>query len=68
MYTSTPDAPELVPGIVTGNYGAGRINHGDFEWTFEDNTGSDAHDAALDTKLKSALVSYQTTFQGFFEK
>lgn len=67
MYSYTPDDPANVPGIVTGNYGAGRINHGDFTWTFEDNTGNDTHDAALDSTLKNAVVNYSSTLKGFFK-
>ena len=53
MYTYTPDAPEDVPAIVT-KY-AGRVNGGDFKWTF-----TDADDASYDvnTALKQKILNY----------
>ena len=37
MYTYSAVAAEDVPALVTGYYGAGRLNHGDFTYTFTDN-------------------------------
>lgn len=64
MYSYTPDAAEDVPAIVTGFYGAGRMNHGDLQWTF-DNSVDDAKDA-VDDALKSAVTNYATTLVGIF--
>lgn len=64
MYSYTPDAAEDVPAVVTGYYGAGRMNHGDLKWTF-DNSVDDAKDA-IDDALKSAVTNYATTLVGIF--
>lgn len=61
MYSYAADAAENVPAIVTGFYGAGRINHGDFTWTFEDIDGHNSASYAYDAKLGSALDNYKTT-------
>jgi pectate lyase len=64
MYDYTPDAAADVPSIVTGTYGAGRMQHGDFQWAF-DNATQDTNDAII-PELKSALQDYQTMWIGFF--
>lgn len=64
MYSYTPDAAEDVPAVVTGYYGAGRMNHGDLQWTFN-NSVDDAKDA-VDDALKSAVTNYATTLVGIF--
>lgn len=56
MYAYIPDAAADVPSVVTGYYGAGRLNHGDFTWDF---TGKDA-DYSVDSALKSALNNYKS--------
>lgn len=61
MYSYTPDAAADVPANVTGYYGAGRLNHGDFKYTI---TG-DA-DYNVDTKLKTALQNYKSQLVGGF--
>lgn len=66
MYPYTPAAAADVPALVTGYYGAGRMNHGDFTYTFKDNVGNDDTDSAYDTKLGSLLDNYQSTLVGFF--
>jgi len=66
IYTYIPDAAEKVPAIVTGYYGAGRMNHGDFTYTFPDNTGNDKTDAAYDSVLGALLDNYKSTLIGFF--
>ena len=66
MYTYTPAAAADVPALVTGYYGAGRMNHGDFTYTFRDNVGNDDTDSAYDTALGSMLDNYQSSFVGFF--
>jgi pectate lyase len=66
MYPYTPAAAADVPALVTGYYGAGRMNHGDFTYTFRDNVGNDDTDSAYDTTLGSLLDNYQSTLVGFF--
>ena len=66
MYTYNAVAAEEVPALVTGYYGAGRMNHGDFTYTFPDNVGSDDTDSAYDTTLGSLLDNYKTTLVGIF--
>ena len=67
MYAYNPDAADDVPGIVKGYYGAGRLNHGDFTYTFKDNVGNDDTDSAYDTTLGSLLDGYKSAFVGFYE-
>ena len=66
MYTYTPDAAADVPAIVTGYYGAGRMNHGDFTYTFKDNVGNDTTDSAYDSVLGDSLDNYQSAMVGIF--
>ena len=68
MYTYTADQAEDVPALVTGPYGAGRMNHGDLTHTFADNTGSDDVDSAIDQQLKDKLQGYASMLVGFFEQ
>ena len=35
MYTYAVDVATDIPGIVSGQYGAGRMQHGDFKWSFD---------------------------------
>ena len=67
MYPYTPAAAADVPALVTGYYGAGRMNHGDFTYTFPDNVGNDDTDSAYDTTLGSLLDNYQSSLVGFFD-
>ena len=64
MYRYTADDADAVPGRVTGYYGAGRMNHGDFSYSFKDNTGSDSDDSAYDTTLGGMLDNYKTALVG----
>lgn len=64
IYEYTPDETANVPAIVTGYYGAGRMNHGDFKWTF-DNSSEDANYSVI-TALKTALQNYKTSLKGVF--
>jgi pectate lyase len=66
MYTYNAVTAENVPALVTGYYGAGRMNHGDFTYTFPDNVGSDDTDSAYDSNLGSLLDNYQTSLLGIF--
>ncbi len=58
MYTYTADAAADVPAIVTGQYGAGRMQQGDFKWTF-DNAVDDAS-SDVNTPLKNAITNYKS--------
>ena len=64
MYGYQPCEAKDVPQRVTGYFGAGRLNHGDLTWTF-DNATDDA-DYGLNTALMSALKTYTTSLKGFF--
>ena len=64
FYTYTPDAAANVPGIVMGHYGAGRCEHGDFQWTFNNTTEDSNYDVI--SGLSNALKNYQTTLVGLF--
>ena len=66
IYAYTPDDAEDVPAIVTGYYGAGRMNHGDFEYTFPDNTGDENTDSAYDSVLGNKIDSYKSALVGIF--
>lgn len=56
IYNCTPDSPDDVPDIVTGQYGAGRCQKGDFSWEF-DNSVEDANTNVIEP-LKTALTNY----------
>ena len=60
FYSYTPDAADDVPGIVTGTYGAGRCQKGDFSFTF--NNSVDDADAEVNTALEAKLKSYTSSF------
>jgi pectate lyase len=66
IYTYTPDAADDVPAILTGYYGAGRMNHGDIVYTFKDNVGNDNTDSAYDATLGSLLDNYQSALVGLY--
>ena len=59
MYAYTPDAAIDVPAKVTGFYGAGRLNHGDLQWSFDNSKDDDSY--AVNSGLKSAVVNYKNT-------
>ncbi len=63
MYDYTPDAAADIPAKVAGFYGAGRLNHGDFNWTFD--SSEDTNDKIIDD-LKTAILNYKSTLVGIF--
>lgn len=63
-YRYKADDAEEVPEIVTGAMGAGRMNHGDFSWKF-DNAKEDSNDAVI-AGLNDAIKEYQSAFSGFY--
>ena len=64
LYECTPIATENVVASVTGQYGAGRCQKGDFSWTF--NNATEDASMEINAALKSALQSYKTSFVGFY--
>lgn len=61
IYSYITDNATDVPNIVTGSLGAGRMQHGDFSWTFNNST-EDA-DSDVNTALKDALVNYSPSVE-----
>jgi pectate lyase len=64
FYQYNPDNKEDVPAVVTGAYGAGRCEHGDFQWTF-DNATEDTNYEVI-TALSDALMNYTSSLVGIF--
>ncbi|MGI6242523.1 MAG: pectate lyase [Prevotella sp.] len=56
MYAYTPDEAANVPGKVTGYYGAGRLNHGDLQYTFDNSI--DDKDYSVNKSLATLLDNY----------
>lgn len=65
MYSYNVDDPAIIPSVVKGMYGAGRINHGDFKWTFNNN--SQDKDYEVISALSTAVQNYRNTLVGFYE-
>ena len=63
MYAVTPDAPANVPSIVQGDLGAGRMQHGDFSFTF---TSADDASHDLNPQLVAAIAAYQSSLDSIF--
>lgn len=57
IYTYTPIAATEVPAHVTGYWGAGRLDKGDFKWTFSNST-EDTNYGVIQ-ELKTALQNYK---------
>lgn len=64
MYDYEPVEAANVPSEVTGWYGAGRMNHGDFKWTF--NNSIDDTDYNVNKELKEAVTNYKSSLIGIF--
>ena len=64
MFSYTPLAGANVPATVTGYWGAGRLNKGDFKWSFTNSTDDASYD--LNTALKTAISNYTSTLVGIF--
>ena len=64
MHTYTPIPAADVPATVTGFYGAGRLNKGDFQWKF-DNATEDTNYAVI-SGLKTALKNYTSKLVKIF--
>lgn len=57
MYSYTPDKAEDVPAVVAGQFGAGRMQHGDFQWSFNNSVDDASYDINAD--LKKAVTNYK---------
>ncbi|MBQ7419624.1 MAG: Ig-like domain-containing protein [Prevotella sp.] len=57
------DNPEDIPEIVRGTLGAGRLQHGDFKWVFNNSLQDENYDVI--GELKTALVNYESTVISF---
>lgn len=64
IYAYTPNSATDVPGVVTGAYGAGRKQHGDFQWTFNNAVDDASYD--VNKPLKDALIAYKSSLVGAF--
>ena len=62
MPSITPDDPNDVPSIVMGDKGAGRCEHGDFRYTFNNATEDSNYDVISD--LRTKIDNYTTTLVG----
>ena len=60
FYMYSPDAAADIPSTVTGQYGAGRCQHGDFQYTF-DNATQDKNSEVI-TDLSNKLANYESKF------
>ena len=57
------EEPATVKATVTGELGAGRMQHGDFQWKFNNSLQDENY--AVISELKSKLQSYKSTLIGF---
>lgn len=58
------DKAEDVPAVVAGQFGAGRVQHGDFQWTF--NNSVDDAEYEVNKALKAAVSAYKTSLVKIF--
>ena len=58
------DNAEDVPAVVAGQFGAGRVQHGDFQWTF--NNSVDDAEYEVNAALKKAVSAYKTSLVKIF--
>ena len=64
IYGYTPLDAEDVPAVVMGYYGAGRLNHGDIAFKFDDAVDDD--DYSRNTALDAVLNGYSSKLVGHF--
>lgn len=62
MYTYTPNKADDVPAVVKGDKGAGRIQHGDLQYTF---TSADDSNSDITQALRDALDKYVPSLVDF---
>lgn len=58
IYTYTPDPVDSVPAILMGALGAGRCQHGDFQFTFTD---ADNADYDVNPTLRNLIDNYSSS-------
>ena len=64
MYTYALDQAEDVPAVVAGQFGAGRVQHGDFQWSFNNSVDDASYDINAD--LKKAVTNYKSSLVKVF--
>lgn len=64
MYAYVADKAEDVPAVVVGQFGAGRVQHGDFQWTFNNSVDDASYD--VNQALKTAVTNYKTKLVKIF--
>ena len=64
IYTYTPTATAEVPAVVTGDFGAGRVQHGDFKFDFDNSVDDGSY--SVNTALKDSLINYKSSLVGIF--
>ncbi|MGN0235130.1 MAG: pectate lyase [Paludibacteraceae bacterium] len=62
MPSITPDDPNQVPAIVTGDKGAGRCEHGDCQYTFNNSVDDASYE--INSALANLVTNYTTTLVG----
>ena len=63
MPAITPDDPNDIPDIVTGAYGAGRMSHGDLDFSL---ANFDPTNYDISSELSNLIVNYKSSLQGIF--
>ena len=53
-----------VPAVVTGDFGAGRVQHGDFKFDFDNSVDDGSY--SVNTALKDSLINYKSSLVGIF--
>lgn len=60
----TPDDVNDIPVLLKGQFGAGRMQHGDFQWAFDNSKDDAAYE--VNVELKTAIINYTTSLVGIF--
>ena len=63
MPAITPDDPNQIPEIVTGTHGAGRMFHGDLDFSLKNFAPADYN---ISNELSNLIVNYKSSLQGIF--
>lgn len=61
MPAITPDDPNEIPEIVTSDFGAGRMYHGDLDFSL---ANFDPTNYEISTELSNLIVNYKSSLQG----
>lgn len=59
----TPDDPNQIPEIVTGTHGAGRMFHGDLDFSLKNFAPADYN---ISNELSNLIVNYKSSLQSIF--